>query len=262
MANKPKIGLDYFNIQTDIFSDFKVRKLIKYQSSEAVAVYLNLLCTIYREGYYIRWDEELPFAISEATGSKEGYILEVIKCCLQVGLFDKKLYEKESILTSHGIQKRYDFICKLLKRKKIVSEFSLINSEEMGNNSEEMGNNSEEMGNNSEEMLQKKRKEKKIKESIGAPSDFFDKSIQERKTFFKKILKPFEQEYGYEMMNEFYKYWTQIVNMDRMYFEVQNDFYPNIRLRNWKNLGFEKARKQTEENPDFKKLKELYGNIQ
>lgn len=138
MANKAKIGLDYFPLETSFFGDIKIRKLIKYQSCKAVPVYTLLLCNIYEKGYYVRWDNELPFILSETTGYEEGYVDEVIICCLNIGLFSKKMFEESKVLTSKGIQERYQEICRILKRKSIISEYSLINSEELGNNSEEL----------------------------------------------------------------------------------------------------------------------------
>ncbi|MBR0560770.1 DUF4373 domain-containing protein, partial [Neokomagataea sp. TBRC 2177] len=87
-----------------------VRKLIKYQGGKAITVYALLLCNIYKQGYYMMWDEELPFIVSEQTGFEEAYIREVIKCCLVVGLFSKDLYESDKVLTSKGIQERYQKI--------------------------------------------------------------------------------------------------------------------------------------------------------
>lgn len=55
----------------------------------------------------MRWDEELPFIISEQTGFEEAYILEVIKSCVALGLFSKKLFDKERVLTSKEIQRRW-----------------------------------------------------------------------------------------------------------------------------------------------------------
>ena len=107
MGRKNKIGLEYFPFDIDFFSDLKIRKLIKYQGGKAVTVYALLLCIIYKQGYYMRWDKELPFIISEQTGYEEVYIQEVIKSCLVIGLFSNELFEKEKIITSKGIQERY-----------------------------------------------------------------------------------------------------------------------------------------------------------
>lgn len=172
MGRKPRRGLDFFPLDVHTFSDIKIRKLVKYQGGKAFTVYALLLCIIYKDGYYTRWDEELPFIISEQTGFEEAYILEVLYSCMNIGLLDKDLYESHKILSSRGIQERYQEICKISKRKCDIDEYSLISFEEMGINSEEMGIsseetgiNSEEMGINSEKMPQRKEKKSKVKKS-------------------------------------------------------------------------------------------------
>lgn len=161
MGRKNKIGLEYFPFEVDLFSDIKIRKLIKYQGGKAFTVYALLLCIIYKKGYYMGWDKELPFIISEQTGYEEVYIQEVIKSCLIVGLFSKELYESEKILTSKGIQERYQYICNLSKRMCVISEFNLISSEETPISSEEIPIVSEEMPVNSAKSAQRKVKESK-----------------------------------------------------------------------------------------------------
>ena len=138
-----KVGLSYFPMDVDFFSDIKVRKLIKYKGSAVITIYLNLLCSIYREGYYIKWDNDMPFIISELTGFDEEQIKDVINYCIKIELFSKKMFDEKSILTSKGIQERYKMICNLRKGKATISEFMLINSEEIIINSEENTINSE-----------------------------------------------------------------------------------------------------------------------
>ena len=162
MGRNKKVGLDYFPMDVDFFQDIRIRKLIKYQGGKAVTVYALLLCTIYKQGYYMRWDEGLPFIISEQTGFEEAYIQEVFKCCLMVGLFSKKLYDSNKILTSKGIQDRYQMIGDLCRRRvDISSEFMLISSEEIPITSEEIPFSSEEKPINSAKSTQSKRKENK-----------------------------------------------------------------------------------------------------
>lgn len=164
MAREVKKGLDYFPMEVDFFNDIKVRKLIRYQSGEALTIYLHLLCTIYKQGYYMLWDDDLPFVISEQTGSKEGRIAEVLKCCLSIGLFDQKIFNDHKIITSKGIQQRFAFILKSLKRKFEIKEYSLIDSEEMAIYSEEIRDNSEVTPVHSGFMQERKGKERKEKE--------------------------------------------------------------------------------------------------
>ena len=151
MGRKVKRGLDYFPFDIDFFQDIKIRKLIRRQSGKAITVYALLLCFIYKDGYYMRWDKELPFIISELSGYDEAYISEAIKDCIALGLFSHSMFETEGILTSAGIQERYQRICADCKRKCMIREFDLISSEEMPINSEES--------------TQSKVKKSKVKES-------------------------------------------------------------------------------------------------
>lgn len=126
MARTLKQGLDYFPMDIDIFNDIKIRKLIKYQGGKAITVYALLLCNIYKSGYYMKWDKELPFICSELTGFEEAYISEVIKTCLTLGLFSKELFDADKVLTSKGIQERYSRICVQCRRVCCISDYSLI----------------------------------------------------------------------------------------------------------------------------------------
>jgi hypothetical protein len=166
MGRNRRNGLDYFPFDVDLFQDIRIRKLIKYQSGKAITVYALLLCIIYKDGYYVRWDKELPFIISEQTGFEEAYILEVINSCLKLGLFNNELYASDGILTSKGIQERYKKICDLCRRNSEISEFSLISSEDNAISSEEKHINSEETAINSAKSTQSKEKKSKEKEIL------------------------------------------------------------------------------------------------
>ena len=152
MGRKKELGLEYFPFDVDTFSDIKIRKLIKYQGGKAVVVYTLLLCFIYKNGYYLRWDKELPFIISESTGFEEAYIQEVIKACILLGLFSKDLFDTEGVITSRGIQIRFQEITNLRRRSAGIVDFNLITSEEKPISSEEMLISSEDIPISSEEM--------------------------------------------------------------------------------------------------------------
>ena len=208
MGRNKKVGLDYFPMDVDFFQDIRIRKLIKYQGGKAVTIYTLLLCIIYKQGYYMRWDEELPFIISEQTGFEEAYIQEVFKCCLIVGLFSKKLYDSDKVITSRGIQERYKTICDQLRRVCKLDEFVLISSEEKPINSEEKPINSEEKPINSEESTQKKRKEKENKNITPSPplKGGGRKNKNEPKEINSKARFLFEEYFKNTFSNSYY--WT------------------------------------------------------
>ncbi|MEA1849233.1 DUF4373 domain-containing protein [Chryseobacterium sp. MHB01] len=201
MGRQIKSGLEYFPFDTKFFNNIKVRKLIKYQGGRSIVIYACLLCNIYEKGYYMLWDDEIPFLVSEKTGFEEGYIKEVIKCCFSVGLFDKNLYEKFKVVTSKGIQKRYDTICKISKRKNQIEEFSLINSEEMPISSEEISINSEETQINPEESAQSKVKKSKVNKIKEVKEKFAPPTLDEVLSYFD------EKGYTAEVAKKAYDYY-------------------------------------------------------
>ena len=147
MAGRPiKQGIDYFPFDVNFYSDVKVRKIAKACGPNSVAVIISLLCNIYRkQGYYILWDDDLPFFIADEVGVSEGCVREVIKKALQVGFFDVEKHSAYGILTSAGIQRRFFEIIKRRTNIEIKSEY-LIN---VCNNSINVCNNSINVCNNS-----------------------------------------------------------------------------------------------------------------
>lgn len=63
-----------------------------------------------------------------------------------------------------------------------------------------------------------------------------DKTLEERKTEFVDTLKPYLEEYGKELLNEFYFYWSATaINGRKMKFEKERSWNLEARLRNWAN---------------------------
>jgi hypothetical protein len=132
-------------VDVDIASDIKMRKLLKRCGGQAYTVYAFLLCLIYKNGYYIELDEDLPFILSEQTGYSEEYIGQVIDCCLDIDLFNKTLYASDKVITSRAIQERYSLIRRLTNVKNPIDEFSLISCQETPISCQEMTVSSKEM---------------------------------------------------------------------------------------------------------------------
>lgn len=130
MAGRPtKQGIDYFPMDVGFFSDVKIRKISRACGSQSTSILICLLCNIYKDnGYYILWDEDLPFVIADTVGVSEGAVKEVMVKALQVGFFDNSLYEKFHILTSFGIQKRFLLATYQRKETEIIPEYLINNA--------------------------------------------------------------------------------------------------------------------------------------
>jgi hypothetical protein len=110
MARPIKSGLEYYPMDSNIFHDRKIKRLLVKSGANGMVVYHYLLSMIYGDkGYYIIYDEELAFDIAHqlGIGLTEDVVKGIIKICIELHLFDENMISKYNILTSSGIQKRY-----------------------------------------------------------------------------------------------------------------------------------------------------------
>ncbi len=161
MAGRPvKQGIDYFPLDVDFFSDIKVRKIVRACGPQSASILICLLCNIYKnEGYYILWDDDLPFVIADIVGVSEGAVKEVLTKAVQVGFFDAEIYSVHRVLTSAGIQKRFLLATYQRKKTEINPEYLIICT----NNSINHANNSINHVNNAQS---KKKNKKKISTDV------------------------------------------------------------------------------------------------
>lgn len=119
MARPQKVGLDYFPLDVDLFEDPRTETITAEFGLVGDAILVRLLCRIYREGYCTAFDTGAARSIAMKAGERELYatVMEVVDKLLQSGFFDEGMYRKFGILTSRGIQKRYERICTDCGRK-------------------------------------------------------------------------------------------------------------------------------------------------
>lgn len=272
--NKAKIGLDYFPFEIGFFEDIKIRKLIKFHGAKAIPVYLYLQSEIYKNGYYLRWDDMLPYTISEKIKYEEDYIMAVINCLFEVELLSKKMYDDVKILTSKGIQERYSTICKHLKRKSTVSLYSLISSEylnkntedskggktakndiiiqfpeDLPNNPEESIKNTEDLIDNTENKTQRKGKESIINEKKGNYLRLRQQIISGNvSTFFRDNFVSYLEQW--QMKNTETKFEDVLKKMDEEY--ICHDFHDENHLKNSFKSCFEKLSNEKKYNKNGK----------
>lgn len=145
MARPQRKGFDYFNIDTDILQDPRVKRLRRKYKCDGFSVYITILADIFHyEGYYVEYSEDYVLDITEYwyfdDGEREegSYVKEIVDYCVAIGLFDIRFFVEQSILTSKAIQDRYVAMCKGAKRTKC--EISLTTNVNKCNN--KLGNNS------------------------------------------------------------------------------------------------------------------------
>lgn len=171
MARTTKRGLDYFQLDTDIFLNRKIKRLIKSFGAKGFMIYSFVIAEVYRDkGCFLVWDEDTAFDVSDVLNLPENLVIEVVNYCGTVGLFNKKLLAGGNV-TSKNIQERWLNICKLAKRKdlEIPSEINLLieNSELIAKTPEEKRLIPEEKPKTPEESTQRKEKERKVNKNKG-----------------------------------------------------------------------------------------------
>lgn len=127
MARTTTKGLEYTSLDVDFFADRKVMRLQRKVDANAPLVYIALLCVIYKEGYYVQFDDDLVCDVANATRLNEDYVGTVVRACIDVGLLSREMYDEHKVLTSVGIQKRYTAVCEKSRKKCQVKEYSLLN---------------------------------------------------------------------------------------------------------------------------------------
>ena len=176
MARPQKRGIDYFPFDVEFFDDKKIKVLKGRYGADGIAVYIYLLTLIYREnGYYAEYDEDLKYIISGDLNMKDEKIEQIINFLLERSLFNDKLFKSDKVLTSRGIQLRFQEATKSRGSKtaiEIEEKFWVLSSEEtqshikctiFENCSEKNPSFSENNSDNSEKNSIKKSKVKKSK---------------------------------------------------------------------------------------------------
>lgn len=134
MAGRPKQGIDYAGWSVNIFDgDTKIDKLLDAQGWVGFSIYFYLCQMAYKfDGYFYRWsyDDSATTArrMSGGVGSKT--VENTVGLCLQIGLFDKPLFDRHGILTSKGIQRRYLAAIKGRRVKSVIADYWLLKDEE------------------------------------------------------------------------------------------------------------------------------------
>ena len=111
VSGKPKQGLDWAGWDTHIFDDdTRIDELIDAQGWTGFGIYFYLCQKAYAtDGYFYRWTyaNAPTTARKMGAGIKSDTVRQVVSLCLQIGLFDKGLFDRESILTNKDMQERF-----------------------------------------------------------------------------------------------------------------------------------------------------------
>ncbi len=167
MARPTKKGLDYFPFDVDFFEDEKIAAISGEFGLKGEIVAVKLLCAIYRNGYFILWNDALKMSLLRGLPGISLELLEqIVTRLVRWGFFEQTLFSTVSVLTSKGIQERY---FKAIKRRKDSSNYPylLVN---VDNNKVNVSNNDINVNTNPI----KERKGNKNRESLNTRETLFE----------------------------------------------------------------------------------------
>ena len=203
MARPKQDGLLYFSFDTDFFyADKRIKRLHSRYGNDGIIFYIYLLTEIYRNGYYIRWDAESMDDAMDDLHLTEGFIEQVMTFLVSRSLLVKRTLtnpdtiitiqkegdnrpqceladggngqERAEVISSPGIQKRYQEAVKGRKRQfEVNAEIWLLDEEETASCIKVANNKSFSKKNpdNSEKNMSKSKKnnakESKVNKSKG-----------------------------------------------------------------------------------------------
>lgn len=131
MARPVQIGINYFSFNTDFFADDKVKLIRSEFGAQGLLILIYLYCEIYRgEGYYKVWNDDVCMLVADgvACGCTPKLVQQVVRRCVERGLFDGMLFRTHGILTSAGIQRRYLRACSNRDEIELRSAYWLLDA--------------------------------------------------------------------------------------------------------------------------------------
>lgn len=199
MGRPKKFNLSYFPLDVGFFDDHKVISIEETAGIKGGYIALRLMAMVYADmGYYLEWPQKFEFSAAKRIGNgvTGASVAEILKLCLKYELFNKQVFEKHAVITSAGIQKRWQMVMTILRRKIEVNDaIWLISSEDTPVSSEETTVPATESTQKEIKLNEKKGNEKKHLSAAGAgtptKNDFSNGTVETgKRNAGRKIFVP------------------------------------------------------------------------
>lgn len=129
-------GIEYFPMETNVFVDSAEVFDLMDGAPDADAGfalfgrYMAIVCRVYREGPALHVDERCERKLERDLGLPRGGFADLMASLVSAGLLDGDLWERERVVTSHGIQRRWRKIRKARNLPKGMTRWSLLSKSE------------------------------------------------------------------------------------------------------------------------------------
>lgn len=181
-----KRGIEYFPL--DVVLDDKFELIEAEYGLMGFGVVVKLLQKIYGgQGYYIEWNDEVALLFARKNGVGGNVVSEIIAASIKRGIFDKALYDRYSVLTSVGIQRRYLEAVSRRKGVEVDGRYLLLGISEIGDNVNIFNDNVNIFAENADISKQSKVEESKVKKkSASKRARFTPPTLEEVKAYCKE----------------------------------------------------------------------------
>jgi len=168
-------GIQYFSLDVNFFEDDRIAVIISDYGFEAVAVTLKLFSQIYKNGFYMKWNEKTckVFTASFRSSFSSEMIDHLVHDLVKELVFEPSLFEKHQILTSKAIQRNYfEAVCRRKNFDVENVEYLLVEIPKSKMNRKNVDKNVENADKNTknadifQQRKEKESKEKKSKEDM------------------------------------------------------------------------------------------------
>lgn len=176
-------SIPYFPL--DVHLDDKIELIEAEFGLKGFAVVVKLFQKIYGgQGYYCEWTKDVSLLFSKQTGLGYNDVSEIVSAAVRRGIFDKTLFDKYSILTSRGVQKRYFEAVSRRKKVEVKREYLLFNVDQIYKNVYILGEDVNISRENASILKQSKEKKSKVEK----------RKVEESNTAtaFEKIVELYE----------------------------------------------------------------------
>lgn len=129
MARPLKDGAVYFSKDTDFYEDDKIKVLRAEFNARGMYLLDYLLCDLYgKDGYFMKLDSTKCYLLADGArcGITPGFVKEFVQGCIRCSLFDERVFDAFSVLTSRGIQKRYIRMLNSRTQIRIIKDYFLL----------------------------------------------------------------------------------------------------------------------------------------
>ena len=122
-----KKGLDYFALSINHYDQLNMKRLRRMCRANGLSVYTLLLCQIYGgKGYYLTVTDELLEDIADDLALTVEEVRHIIDVCCKLGIFNRDIYLRDTVLTSSDIQMSYVDISSRIRRRFVLMDVNLL----------------------------------------------------------------------------------------------------------------------------------------